>query len=111
MNTQVGERDVSVVPKDTYSGLGHIIADLQNLRAASEHDRNRDKPVPQLPSRETVISVVDGLVGRRYDPWPDHHRPRLGHWRQCLAHAKRAAGKQHHQAKPRSEAFDDGGGI
>ena len=62
MNTQVKQSDVGVVTKGSYSGLSHIVADLQNLRAASEHNRNRDGSVPQLPSRETVISVVDGLV-------------------------------------------------
>ena len=52
MNTQVKESEVSVVTKGSYSGLSHIVADLQNLRAASEHGRNRDEPVPQLPSRK-----------------------------------------------------------
>ena len=72
MNTQVKESDVSVVTKRSYSGLSHIVADLQNLRAASEHGRNRDEPVPQLPSRETVISVVDGLVAALF---PRHFGP------------------------------------
>jgi serine O-acetyltransferase len=36
---------------------------------------------------------------------------RVGHWRQCVAHAKRAPGSNITQAKLRSEAFDDGGGI
>jgi serine O-acetyltransferase len=72
MNTQAKESDVNVVTKGSYSGLSHIVADLQNLRAASEHDRNRDEPVPQLPSRETVISVVDGLVAALF---PRHFGP------------------------------------
>jgi serine O-acetyltransferase len=72
MNTRAKESDDSVIANGGYSGLSRIVTDLQNLRAASEHDRDRDEPVPQLPSRETVISVVDGLVAALF---PRHFGP------------------------------------
>jgi serine O-acetyltransferase len=71
MNTQVREGDNIVVARGT-SDLGHIVAELHDLRAKSEHARRRDGPAPQLPSRETVIDVVDGLVAALF---PRHFGP------------------------------------
>jgi serine O-acetyltransferase len=71
MNTQVKANDDGVVRRG-YSDLAHIIADLHKLRATSEHSRHRDGPIPQLPSRETVIRIIDGLVAALF---PRHFGP------------------------------------
>jgi serine O-acetyltransferase len=71
MNTRVKESNDSAVAR-RYLDIGHIVADLHALRATSEHSRRRDGPISQLPSRETVIGIIDGLVAGLF---PRHFGP------------------------------------
>ncbi|MCG6205969.1 serine acetyltransferase [Rhodopseudomonas sp. HC1] len=54
------------------SDLGAIVAELAGLRAVSQRRRYRGRPLPDLPSREAVAGLVDGLVSALY---PRHFGP------------------------------------
>jgi serine O-acetyltransferase len=54
------------------SGLGRIVAELHALRAGSQQNGNGGTPKPELPSREAVIGIVDGLVAALF---PHHFGP------------------------------------
>ena len=52
--------------------LNEIVDALRGLRRASQQKRYRTGVPPQLPSREAVIAIVDGLVASLY---PRHFAP------------------------------------
>jgi hypothetical protein len=57
---------------DAYLNLGEIVADLRKLRAASQKRRYREGRLPELPSREAMTLIVDGLAAALY---PRHFGP------------------------------------
>lgn len=57
---------------EAYPKLGRIVADLRELRSASQKRRYHDGRLPELPSREATVEIVDGLVGSLY---PRHFGP------------------------------------
>lgn len=57
---------------DSYPQLGGIVADLSNLRRASQQRRYRNGRPPELPSRDATIEIIDGLVASLY---PRHFGP------------------------------------
>ena len=64
----MNERGLSIEPA---ADLGDVVGQLRNLRAASQKRRYRG-PAPQLPSRETMLEIVDRLVAGLY---PRHFGP------------------------------------
>jgi serine O-acetyltransferase len=52
--------------------LDRIVAELRNLRTASQKIRYRGGSLPELPSRETMINIVDNLISALY---PRHFGP------------------------------------
>ncbi len=52
--------------------LGEIVDALRALRKASQQSRYRNGSLPQLPSREAVAKIVEGLVATLY---PRHFGP------------------------------------
>ncbi|WP_036259696.1 serine O-acetyltransferase EpsC [Methylocapsa aurea] len=70
MTTLVKQSDDVIAARG--SDLGHIVADLNGQRAASEHSGRRYGPRPLLPSREAVIGIIDGLVAALF---PRHFGP------------------------------------
>jgi serine O-acetyltransferase len=52
--------------------LDGIVAELADLRAISQRRRYRGRSLPELPSREAIVAVVDGLVAALY---PRHFGP------------------------------------
>jgi serine O-acetyltransferase len=57
--------------------LDGIVAELADLRAISQRRRYRGRSLPELPSREAIVAVVDGLVAALY---PRHFgTPGLSH--------------------------------
>jgi serine O-acetyltransferase len=57
--------------------LDGIVAELADLRAISQRRRYRGRSLPELPSREAIVAVVDGLVASLY---PRHFgAPGLSH--------------------------------
>lgn len=54
------------------SKVGYIAAHLHNLRTTSQRSRYNAGPIPELPSREATIGIVDGLVAALY---PRHFGP------------------------------------
>lgn len=71
MSTQFGDSD-HLVGTHGNSKVGYIAAHLHNLRTTSQRSRYNDGHIPQLPSREATISIVDGLVAALY---PRHFGP------------------------------------
>jgi len=57
---------------DDYLNLGDVVADLRKLRDASQKRRYREGRLPELPSREAMIQIVDGLLATLY---PRHFGP------------------------------------
>ena len=57
---------------DAYFHLDEIVAELRKLRAASQKRRYREGRLPELPSREAMKTIVDGLVAALY---PRHFGP------------------------------------
>ncbi len=57
---------------DSYPRLGRIVADLRDLRAASQKRRYRNGRLPELPSREATIEIIAGLAASLY---PRHFGP------------------------------------
>jgi serine O-acetyltransferase len=57
---------------DAFLNLDGIVADLRKLRAASQKRRYREGRLPELPSREAMKSIIDGLVAALY---PRHFGP------------------------------------
>jgi serine O-acetyltransferase len=57
---------------ESYPKLGPIVAELRELRKASQKRRYHNGRLPELPSREAVIEIVDGLVASLY---PRHFGP------------------------------------
>ncbi|WP_294541347.1 serine O-acetyltransferase EpsC [uncultured Rhodoblastus sp.] len=57
---------------DAFLNLEEIVAELRKLRAASQKRRYREGRLPELPSREAMKSIVDGLVAALY---PRHFGP------------------------------------
>ena len=55
-----------------YSNIGGIVAELRSLRTASQKSRYHGGPVPELPSREAIAEIVEGLVSVLY---PRHFGP------------------------------------
>ncbi len=53
--------------------LGKIVDELRDLRKTSQRSRYRNGELPELPSREAMIAVVDGLVAALY---PRHFGPK-----------------------------------
>jgi serine O-acetyltransferase len=56
----------------SYSNLDGIVAELRSLRTASQKSRYREGPLPELPSREAIAEIVEGLVSVLY---PRHFGP------------------------------------
>ncbi|ABD89173.1 serine O-acetyltransferase EpsC [Rhodopseudomonas palustris] len=52
--------------------LDGIVAELAGLRAISQKRRYRGRSLPELPSREAIVTIVDGLVAALY---PRHFGP------------------------------------
>lgn len=46
--------------------LGSIVAELASLRTISQRRRYRGRTLPELPSREAVLAIVDALVAVLY---------------------------------------------
>jgi serine O-acetyltransferase len=46
--------------------LDGIVAELSDLRAISQKRRYRGRSLPELPSREAIVAIVDGLVAALY---------------------------------------------
>jgi serine O-acetyltransferase len=55
-----------------HTDLGGIVDELRQLRAKAEADQYRGEQPPELPSREGVIDIVDGLVSALF---PRHFGP------------------------------------
>ena len=55
-----------------YPNLARVFDDLRNLRAKSHQTRYGGKPPPELPSRNTIVEIVDGLVASLF---PRHFGP------------------------------------
>jgi len=55
-----------------YSNIGGIVAELRSLRTASQKSRYHGGLVPELPSREAIPEIVEGLVSVLY---PRHLGP------------------------------------
>lgn len=68
METRLEQRSNSFGAPDI---LG-IVAKLRSLRAASQKSRYPDGPPPELPSREAIAEIIDGLVAVLY---PRHFGP------------------------------------
>lgn len=47
-------------------GIDHVVAQLRDLRLASLAHRNRKNKPPKLPSRKSLISIVEGLGAALY---------------------------------------------
>jgi serine O-acetyltransferase len=46
--------------------LGSIVAELASLRTISQRRRYRGRTLPELPSRESVVQIIDALVAVLY---------------------------------------------
>ena len=55
-----------------FSSIGGIVTELRSLRTASQKSRYHEGSVPELPSREAIIEIVEGLVAVLY---PRHFGP------------------------------------
>ncbi|MGA2639053.1 serine O-acetyltransferase EpsC [Methylocella sp.] len=68
------EREGASVPRapDVGQDFGRVLADLHDLQAKLDRGLRRDGPIPELPSRKTVIDAVDGLVAALF---PRHFGP------------------------------------
>jgi serine O-acetyltransferase len=58
--------------QDDKIDLGEVVDALRNLRKASQQSRYRDGALPELPSRNAVEEIVEGLVASLY---PRHFGP------------------------------------
>jgi serine O-acetyltransferase len=70
MNLQIEESGDRIAARS--NKINYIAAHLHNLRTTSERNRYNGGPVPELPSREATIGIVDGLVAALY---PRHFGP------------------------------------
>jgi serine O-acetyltransferase len=52
--------------------FGDVLADLHELQAKLDQGLSRDGPIPELPSRKTVIEAINGLVAALF---PRHFGP------------------------------------
>jgi serine O-acetyltransferase len=68
MTTQIEQRFGAKI----YSNIGGIVTELRSLRTASQKSRYHEGPVPELPSREAIAEIVEGLVAVLY---PRHFGP------------------------------------
>jgi serine O-acetyltransferase len=69
MTTDIQQGDAANPYSDDVSG---VLAELQTLRRASQLQRYHGAPPPDLPSREAVAQVVEGLISVLY---PRHFGP------------------------------------
>jgi serine O-acetyltransferase len=60
-----GRREPRVVVDKSWD-LDGIVAGLADLRAISQKRRYRGRSIPELPSREAIVAIVDGLVAALY---------------------------------------------
>jgi serine O-acetyltransferase len=57
---------------DKSQEIDGIVAELADLRAISQKRHYQGRPLPELPSREAIVAVIDGLVAALY---PHHFGP------------------------------------
>jgi serine O-acetyltransferase len=61
----IGRPEPRVIPDKSFD-LDGIVAELADLRAISKKLRYRGQSLPELPSREAIVAVVNGLAAALY---------------------------------------------
>ena len=72
MTVHIQQKPPQVAGPDFAEDIVEIVAELSRLRVLSQQSRYGAVPLPELPSRKIMISIVDGLVASLY---PRHFGP------------------------------------